>query len=792
MNSSTNKVLGLVLIWAVLLEGCRAAIPASSNPATSSASPTLNPSADRSAPQTDQDLYDWWSGAEYDTASLYSYWTLPTYPGIFGAERLLHHPDALSDQEFIWEYARWNIIDEIPPAGLRPDQDLFGYLVEDLLNNRGVTLDGLQDALNARGFAISQSVIAGDWFGDGIEADFISVRSNALDDDSVRRAVYAVRQVGETSRLDMVRGWEIGSGPSYSKWNDLVAVRDFDGDGQQELLLDVSAGYSGDLGGCTDDYYLYQWNPESQQVESILHVDLRHVRMDDAVCEAESNFLDLGDGIPRIAFDSGWSTEGSGYLVGTDEMTCPVLKTRLVHRWNGDAFVEESNEMLPPESDLPSCQLASASRALKLNWQDDRAIAIIDGFLSDWPAEIDQAWGPASRDYIKLRQAIWRDLRGESGRALALLGSLANHPVNRDYPFFAQLAADYLQERTSSGFLRACHRGLDEAGAASLDFHIETYGYIDQDIVLASWGVVDPMWYRDVDLSCPLDDAIRTTAASSLHDGSEIRGWLESAGLTVLQTNLIDLDRNGVTEWLVWIDTGTESFQRADLWVFYRSAGSWQAQRLGSYWFDEGEALAPYLVSFRPSGAPGQLLAILEDRGFKILSMPDGSQVEADASQFGVDSLILDEQSGDLIVSLYGLVTDDGSNDYLYRWDAASGTLIEQEGLYDFAGAQAEAERLLFYERNFSKAVSFLEQFLADARPGPFLTTQCPGRLPEECADSYDPNRYFPYLRHLLALSYEMNDQPDLAAQTYLGISQDYPQTGFGQAAKWKLESNPR
>jgi hypothetical protein len=118
-----------------------------------------------------------------------------------------------------------------------------------------------------------------------------------------------------------------------------------------------------------------------------------------------------------------------------------------------------SKQAILPEIDRPQCQIAWADAAINNQphgWDDDRAINILSAALNNWPSAMDSLFGPASRDYFRLRLGIWYDLRGASDVAESQINQLASGPTDSKYDLPSRLAKIYLQYRQKNGFVGAC------------------------------------------------------------------------------------------------------------------------------------------------------------------------------------------------------------------------------------------------------------------------------------------------------------------------------------------------
>lgn len=218
-----------------------------------------------------------------------------------------------------------------------------------------------------------------------------------------------------------------------------------------------------------------------------------------------------------------------------------------------------------------------------------------------------------------------------------------------------------------------------------------------------------------------------------------------------------------------------------EVWSFVNTASGWRAVLLASLRSHPSPAelqVSPFL----PGAWAAPAYMILAGTHLDVFRwVADGAAFPLLAVDAVQSYTVQDDAQGAFLTVQTG--QEDGQKIPLtYRWDRLQERFVEWEG-YDFAFAEHEAERLLFQEGDFDAAAAWIEQFLDEA----------PTELPQamwcdwqKC--EYRSNWYYPHLRYLLGLAYEMAGFPEQATRVYYELWRDDPADLFGLVAGLKLE----
>jgi hypothetical protein len=461
---------------------------------------------------------------------------------------------------------------------------------------------------------------------------------------------------------------------------------------------------------------------------------------------------------------------------------CSNLIVRRTYLWVDHEFYEQSEIYLPPNDELPECQLAWAHEVLTQprGWQNDLAVEIISTALNSWPDGVNDFWGPASRDYFQFRLSLALDLRGEKGRATELLQILASSAEDSRYPLVSKLSSVYLDERSRYGVLRACGAlKLLQVKTISETFPMSLYFSLDE--LWDSWGFGNLLWGYQIEDWCNYDNTLQSLAlAVNISNVDDLSGWLTTIGFVSSDIQQVDFRDAGVRAWLVTKPGSEDTNQNIDdsLWLFARTGHGLQAAKLIENWRENIDIIpVPEVYSYASFmivkfGDYIEMVQIYPDGHLKILAQDywvKDFQVVPDEKQ--VFFVVESGWNGDV------------KEMFSYTWSEDKDRFIRDKVGYNFELVKLEAETLLFQQQDYASAVLFINKFLFEAPPERIPAEYC---LWRECQPY--PDWYRPYLRYLLGIAYEMVDQPDRAKLVYYTLWQDYPTNVFGVAASLKLE----
>jgi hypothetical protein len=702
------------------------------------------------------------------------------------AECLLRYPQSKNRERMLWNMAA---IDPagLPLPGMRPGESLFAYLLEDLYQRGAIqSSEELTRTLEAQGysFTIQAALQVQGLFGDGQEAFVFSLRSRALFDEYC--ATLTTHQVDGRVRVEILQEWEQCNIIMGSSHYSLSEVSDTNGNALPEVMVTLRKDFSGIPGVSSESLFLIEWDPSVEAFKSSEFPEY-HKSCDEGPCEGkyEIGALDA-DGYRPITVSEYWYTDGPSIHpdLWQGPPQCPALEVRRTYLWNGKRYLPGEDEIVPSQPDRPECSFAWADQVIyQYGWRNDQAIQALSEAVQDWPENMNIIWGPASRDYFRLRLGLWQDLRGEASAALARLQSLASAPTDPQFDYPSRLAAVYLDARAQAGIALAClrveqawwdeSRAVYEAGSPSQSL---------TDQLIEGWGFAHPRWdtfpYPAIGSLCDAEAALETAASTlQVSTAAGLEDWFGQLGITQTLVMPVDLDGNGQDDWLAWFQSEDWG---DDLFAFVRTPSGLKASEVGGEWVDEKDIT---LRAYHPDQAALLVQVVQTGKDLYIFYFDEHGELVWLDGEYPVSAFWIDERTEGSQLVVYTQSEYYSAELITYTWNADTRSLERRLVAFDYAPAEAEAERLLFQAQDYAGAIVFIEQFLQDAPPELLYAYYC-----DQGSCDYQPEWYFPYLRYLLGLAYELDGQPEPAAATYFQLWQDYPSYIFGMVARLKLE----
>lgn len=415
------------------------------------------------------------------------YYQFPDYVRAFDIEYLLRFPQSPSWEDVAWEAVRYDPQGAMA-VGSQAGEDLFGFLVENILNKQDVPMEDLSNWLEPHLFRIVDSLKVNNLFGDGQYAWVIHAQTSYYQNYD---GFYAIHQVSGAYRLEVVQDWGISSFPGAGLYYYLHGVGDTNKNNIPEVGIVSESGMSGIPPTWGQSLRLYEWQP-SKEVFTTNYFHLFYQTcgdMEQGPCKGDWEFSNQ-----QLTVNEYWYTQDK----------CLDLVIQRKYLWDGIQYHLNSEQVILPEIDRPECLVAWADGAINhqvLGWQDDRAIQIITTALDNWPTEMDNQWGPASRDYFRLRLGIWNDLRGASDKAVSLLNQLAAGSTDPKYDLPTRLVGIYLQTRAQKGLVGACTQ-VEQAWRDEKDaFYKKFTGSYDLQNLRQSWGFASDRWISRAGIS---------------------------------------------------------------------------------------------------------------------------------------------------------------------------------------------------------------------------------------------------------------------------------------------------
>ena len=271
----------------------------------------------------------------------------------------------------------------------------FAGVLLDALNEGQVELGYLEGWLPERGFELVKSYTAFNLFGDGRIDRVLRIQPlrHYLEYDGSTLLVLRGENAGEFHIIP-VRDWWFWH---YGKIGDTVAVDNFTGDGQSEILSIFTAGGSA---GCSSIPYLYKWRGEypDGQFINVAQAIPRH--------RASHSFSDCGG---RRKTGQLWSfgladESGVRQLVKTTWYynrageDCPGYEVETFYHWTDDGYqVGEVKPKAFDHSQSIRCAVGWACAAMDSSVSEitspSAAIPILESALEDWPTDLNNVRG---------------------------------------------------------------------------------------------------------------------------------------------------------------------------------------------------------------------------------------------------------------------------------------------------------------------------------------------------------------------------------------------------------------
>ncbi len=696
-------------------------------------------------------------------------WNLPDYQLAFELERLLQFPDSTERDKILWSILV-NKPGTVSIPGKSDRGDLMSSLISEMLAQNIRPADVSNELIN-HGLRVDSTITVHNMIGNGQDGLVLLIGVRGADS---LMGVFVIYRSGGKFQVQKIRDWEVFEGVGFGRYFELHNVGDTNGNSIPEIVVQVEAAASGMPQTWKETIDQIEWSSEKEIFQS-QSFPVFWQDCDQGPCEGDWKFSTI-DAQSALTTRSYWSTRKD----------CPDLIIQRTFVWNGTEYSLGSTEVVPPASDFaPECRLAWAETAIwmpasmwdngitKPGWKNDLAISIIEESLRRWPAHADEIWGPASRDYFRLQLGMWYELRDESSKAKSILQQVAHKSYRSEYDFTSRLASLYLKERAVLGRAKAC-AVLENAYIEELR---STFPEPPNDErMLAAWGIVDGKGSlcNEYDL-LPLDiKGTRLTSSVSLLQ------WLDRHEFTVYQKTALDLNSDGLEDYVLLLDT--QDIDSADAWAFLATPEGYQARAISTEW--SGSEQTELGISSIKVGDGASAHLILLDGILVAFRVNTDLSIETWEEVYGVKSYdIVDEVQPAKIVM--NIDSDyEGKRTTVYVWDAQTQSFIEQTDPY--VNARIEIEDLLFTKQDYEAVIRYIDEFLQTAPPEPKVVYACGADIPGHC--KYFPERYVPYFRYLRGLAYEQLGQNEQAKRAYFELWQDFPKNVFGMAASLKLE----
>ena len=695
-------------------------------------------------------------------------------------EALLKFPESKRRYELITNILKAEPETIVP--GL-PSDDPTGGMIAQLLDD-GVQLHELQGKLEELGWYVDQTISIKNLIGNGEDAIILMIKAQW----GSKMGVFAVLSDKGKYQVEKIRDWDTSDGPALGISFELFDVGDTNGNGISELVVQEWFFSGGFIQVGTELIDHFEWLPQDKKFQQTTHLLYsQSCRWDGGPCSGDWKFFREGSQSKLVTH---------GYWYTYDD--CPNLTLQRISIWNGERYITERAEILPPNSDItPECSIAWAETAIHMSanfwgeslrepgWKNNLAISIIEQSLEGWPAKADEWWGPASRDFYKFQLGIWYELRGENAKSATLLEQVTTQPYNSKFDFLPRLASLYLQERSRSGAIKAC-ADLSDAFIKELDQVVqpdisrsEFKRTEDNALMVKTLGVIvrriEPCDIYEM-FPAELENS-RITSAEMLDE------WLNTLAYPVYQSIFIDLNGDGIEDRLIFLDQVGDGY--LDAWAFFMMPEGYIAKILDNGFSDgqaEGARIERMIV---PLGQIEGLRAFLIPSRKTItmyLISPDlvifYPLFQPSAESYKVMS---EAQTLKIIVDIKN---QNGQKTLELSWDGFANGVVEQNGL-DVVLSQIE--QVLYVDQDYPSVIKRVDVLLDNSNFDSDIPTLCGISAADDfCVDF--PEKYAAYFLYMRALAYEQMGLVNDARDAYYQLWQKYPQNLFGIIASKKLE----
>ncbi len=476
-----------------------------------------------------------------------------------------------------WERAREEA-DTLSPTPVYT----FTLLLQEALATGQVEPATLEEWLPTRRFTVTERLDTVNLMGDGRNVEVVAISPRDSWPTVALLALWG-KEPGRYTVTPLRQDWE-----EHWRGKEQLLVVDTDGNGRPEVASIITIwGHA----CCGSKLALYEWQQDA----------------------SDGHFRNIAEGIEErtgcyfnYSCEDAWSF-GPSSPAGVQ----PVVETVRYTNWGGDAcppyqvtraytrtlssFQPGAEQVAPLDlGQPPTCTVGWADTAA-IYGEIGQAIPIVAAALEDWPAEPAKVWGPAARDYFRLRLGIWYANTGQVELARKFLEGVRDHPANPDFEMASRLAAAYLTGYGPDADADAGCVAVYDAVKYGLMEIQQQAGHWNDENIQDAWGFAEPYlssfaldnspfpWQIcDPDMKRVRARFDRALPAFHPADKDQIADWFRELGLPVATVRQVNLIGEEAGDWLVELRTG-----------FYREAEVLALLPLGDGW--TAVEVVPYL-----------------------------------------------------------------------------------------------------------------------------------------------------------------------------------------------------
>jgi hypothetical protein len=664
------------------------------------------------------------------------------------------------DESFLLELATIRDMTAFPEMNPRlsntlPSLPIYTKLLEDELNRKEILIEDAEEWIrkNMTGITI-ESIHSNNIFGD--QADVWAF--NIIKFDGNLQTILLVSQTKDGTyrvRIFSNDDWEY----PYRR-NFELKIQDLNGNGIPEIIMERLHWYHYGIEDLFKDINIYEWN--GNFFVSYLH-EAPAIHFFTSESEETLNVW---------TYDI--QPDGSTLIIGKQTSLtiegCPVYIEYFYYRWTGHSFELDHIDVEPlPENTGESCKVIWS---LAAGQQNPDTIQIISKALSNWPEDLENAFGPAAQDYLALWMAEAAALQGDKELARSTLDNLIQNPYNPHYSAISGMAQVYKKMYLNKGPYQACY--AQSQWRMHENFKINNYRTdFSEEIIqlrLENWGFKDPYYLSAY--PCSLQETFESQIKyQSFLTKSNLIRWLYLNELRWNGLRQMDMNNDGKNDWIVVTNLPNQNSIQS--WAILQL----QDQNLTIKLLDSYENIENLDISvnqYFPSdhGNPVQIYRMgTQVVVFQVIDLDGQTYPFIQFTAGTTENPTRGVEIKDDILTIY---FKNGMSQYQWhdqhqRFELLQSSADEPES--------PSLEELLFVEQNPQAVIDELEPWFKSINPAT-----------EDSWESYFIENTLPYRTYLLGLAYELNGEEQKAVETYYDLWQTYPESPFTIIARYKLE----
>lgn len=577
----------------------------------------------------------------------------------------------------------------------------------------------------------------------------------------------------------------------YPEWvperwdNETFQITDLNANGRDEIAVTYNGWGTGMSHFCNQKFTVYEWNGST--FENLMADEFGVVTGTDYSDCLPVTFLPDPSGGQMIQY-------GVTYYTPCPETAYQEI---LLLHWDGKRF------QLDPSSG-PNKPKAGPPDRCTIDWAldagpGDTAISQMEIALANWPVEAEQEWGPASRDFLRLKLATWYLQGGQVEQGLALLREIRDNPFTPEYPLPAKAADFFISAYEAHGLYQA----FQEMNTL---FWNEQDAYCAYDICMKeemfkAWGYFEPQWEYGISSAFPgefsLTKAVNIKLQQDLPKSmGDLKTWLNGINLKLVWSVQGDMDGQGKEDWLLTVkdERGEDGCPIFKFYAYLQNETGSDLVYLYMLDYSIGSEYCGNVIDFEPSrwnsfpsDTNTEPINVLETP-YEIASFrfvkEDGKTEIKEVLSLSKKLYWVDDDPGLLIhdwsIDNGRLIVEYTDRQVTYIWSANEGKFVPTGNASELQEENiARAEQAIYISNQPTQAVGILNAMLKV-------------RIWENPDSRYgrddDPPWVRPYVLYLLGLAYEQAGDSDNAVRAYWQLWHDYPTNPYSIAAQSKLE----